>query len=191
MAIIHITVYLYSKYQLRLLRASIVPCNALSTDRNLTFSLSPSKCSVTDKGSWSFSFHEKQTVPTGLVSVAPVGPAIPVIATPTSALLILSAPETICEAILSSTAPKLIKSSEFEENLFLNIGTGIETSVNELFTILSEKLGWKGEAIYKPKRDGELLRSVLNNQRAKDQIGWEPNNTLNTGLDELISWLSK
>ena len=85
----------------------------------------------------------------------------------------------------------LIKSSEFEENLFLNIGTGIETSVNELFTILSEKLEWKGEAIYKPKREGELLRSVLNNQRAKDQIGWEPNNSLHTGLDELISWLSK
>ena len=85
----------------------------------------------------------------------------------------------------------LIKSSESEENLFLNIGTGIETSVNELVSILSKKISWDGEPNYEPMRDGELLRSVLNYKRAKDQIGWEPNYTLDTGLDELISWFSK
>ncbi len=85
----------------------------------------------------------------------------------------------------------LIKSSESEENLFLNIGTGIETSVNELVSILSKKISWDGEPNYEPIREGELLRSVLNYKRAKDQIGWEPNYTLDTGLDELISWFSK
>ena len=85
----------------------------------------------------------------------------------------------------------LIKSSESEENLFLNIGTGIETSVNELVSILSQKISWNGEPEYAPKREGELLRSVLNNERAKSQIGWEPKYTLDTGLDELISWFSK
>ena len=82
----------------------------------------------------------------------------------------------------------LIKSSESDENLFLNIGTGVETSVNDLVSILSEKISWDGKAEYKPKREGELLRSVLNNQRAKDQIGWEPAHTLDTGLDGLIDW---
>ena len=85
----------------------------------------------------------------------------------------------------------LIKSSESEENLFLNIGTGIETSVNELVSILSKKISWDGEPNYEPMREGELLRSVLNYNRAKDQIGWEPNYTLDTGLDELISWFGK
>ncbi len=85
----------------------------------------------------------------------------------------------------------LIKSSESKENLFLNIGTGIETSVNELVSILSKKISWDGEPNYEPMREGELLRSVLNYNRAKDQIGWEPNYTLDTGLDELISWFSK
>ena len=85
----------------------------------------------------------------------------------------------------------LIKSSESEENLFLNIGTGIETSVNELVSILSKKISWDGEPNYEPMREGELLRSVLNYKRAKDQIGWEPNYTLDSGLDELISWFSK
>ena len=85
----------------------------------------------------------------------------------------------------------LIKSAETDDNLFLNIGTGIETSVNELVSILSKKISWDGEPNYEPMREGELLRSVLNYKRAKDQIGWEPNYTLDTGLDELISWFSK
>ena len=85
----------------------------------------------------------------------------------------------------------LIKSAETDDNLFLNIGTGAETSVNELVSILAEKISWDGEPEYAPKREGELLRSVLNYKRAKDQIGWEPNYTLDTGLDELISWFSK
>ena len=85
----------------------------------------------------------------------------------------------------------LIKSSETDDNLFLNIGTGVETSVNELVSILSQKISWDGEPEYEPKREGELLRSVLNNERAKSQIGWEPKYTLDTGLDELISWFSK
>ena len=85
----------------------------------------------------------------------------------------------------------LIKSAETDDNLFLNIGTGVETSVNELVSILAEKISWDGEPEYAPKREGELLRSVLNNERAKSQIGWEPKYTLDTGLDELISWFSK
>ena len=85
----------------------------------------------------------------------------------------------------------LIKSAETDDNLFLNIGTGVETSVNELVSILSQKISWNGEPEYAPKREGELLRSVLNNERAKSQIGWEPKYTLDTGLDELISWFSK
>ena len=85
----------------------------------------------------------------------------------------------------------LIKSGETDDNLFLNIGTGVETSVNELVSILSQKISWDGEPEYAPKREGELLRSVLNNERAMSQIGWEPKYTLDTGLDELISWFSK
>ena len=85
----------------------------------------------------------------------------------------------------------LIKSAETDDNLFLNIGTGVETSVNELVSILSQKISWDGEPEYAPKREGELLRSVLNNERAKSQIGLEPKYTLDTGLDELISWFSK
>jgi SHS family lactate transporter-like MFS transporter len=53
----------------------------------------------------SVSFTVKQTVPTGLSSVPPPGPAIPVIAIAVSAAKRLNAPSAIASATGSDTAP--------------------------------------------------------------------------------------
>ena len=50
-------------------------------------------------------------------------------------------------------------------------------------------IGYEGNIIYKPKRDGELLRSVLNNSKARKLLKWEPKFTLDKGIFELIKWL--
>ena len=83
----------------------------------------------------------------------------------------------------------LILSSKIETDLFLNIGTGIETSVNQLVETLKKTIGYEGNIIYEPKRDGELLRSVLNNSKARKLLNWEPKFTLDKGIFELIKWL--
>ena len=83
----------------------------------------------------------------------------------------------------------LILSSKIETDLFLNIGTGIETSVNQLVETLKMTIGYEGNIIYEPKRDGELLRSVLNNSKARKLLKWEPKFTLDIGIFELIKWL--
>ena len=82
----------------------------------------------------------------------------------------------------------LIKSSETDDNLFLNIGTSKETSVNELVSIIKSITSWEGEPDYKPQREGELLRSVLNNEKAKKSLNWEPEYNLNRGIQELVNW---
>ncbi len=85
----------------------------------------------------------------------------------------------------------LIKSSESGNDLFLNIGTGVETSVNELVSLIATKTSWEGEPDYKPQRDGELLRSVLNNNKAKKSLDWEPEYDLKKGIEELVDWFKK
>ena len=80
----------------------------------------------------------------------------------------------------------LIKSSENDNDLFLNIGTGVETSVNDLVSLIALKTSWEGEPDYKPQRDGELLRSVLNNNKAKKSLDWEPEYDLKKGIEELV-----
>ena len=83
----------------------------------------------------------------------------------------------------------LIKASKIEENHFLNIGTGIETSVNDLAN--SMKIQFKSEInpIYKPPREGELNRSVLNNTKAKKELNWKPKYSLDDGMKQVFNWL--
>ncbi|MDC1071063.1 GDP-mannose 4,6-dehydratase [Acidimicrobiia bacterium] len=84
----------------------------------------------------------------------------------------------------------LLLSSTIDEDLFLNIGTGNETSVNDLVSTLKSTIGYLGEVKYEPKRDGELLRSVLDNSKAKKVLNWEPQYSLESGITELVNWLS-
>jgi|TARA_B110000438_G_scaffold4797_1_gene4796 UDP-glucose 4-epimerase len=84
----------------------------------------------------------------------------------------------------------LLLSSTIDEDLFLNIGTGNETSVNDLVSTLKSTIGYLGEVKYEPKRDGELLRSVLDNSKAKKILSWEPQYSLESGITELVNWLS-
>ena len=83
----------------------------------------------------------------------------------------------------------MILSSKTEENLFLNIGTGIETSVNQLVEIMKEKFNSDIEPIYQDPREGELLRSVLDNSKALASIGWKPVYDLNIGMEKVVDWL--
>ena len=82
----------------------------------------------------------------------------------------------------------LIKSSENDNDLFLNIGTGVETSVNDLVKLIATITSWEGQPDYKPQRDGELLRSVLNNEKAKKNLDWKPEFDINKGIEELVNW---
>jgi UDP-glucose 4-epimerase len=83
----------------------------------------------------------------------------------------------------------MILSSKSEDNLFLNIGTGVETSVNQLVEIMKDKFNSDIEPIYQDAREGELLRSVLDNSQALATIGWKPVYDLNAGMEKVVDWL--
>ncbi len=68
------------------------------------------------------------------------------------------------------------------EKLVLNIGTGIQTSVNSLFNLIKTLTGYQKEPIYKPSRPGELFRSYLNCNLAKKILGWQAETSLLNGL---------
>ena len=56
--------------------------------------------------------------------------------------------------------------------LVCNIGTGRETSVNDLFAEMARQAGVEAEPEFKPLRAGELDRSCLDPSRAGIQLGW-------------------
>jgi UDP-glucose 4-epimerase len=63
-----------------------------------------------------------------------------------------------------------------------NVGTGIETSVNELYELSRRVAGSNAEAEYAEARLGELQRSVLDVSRAERVLGWRPEVSLEDGL---------
>jgi UDP-glucose 4-epimerase len=72
--------------------------------------------------------------------------------------------------------------------LLCNIGTGVETSVNELYAAMATAAGSTAEALHAPARQGELARSALDPGRAALHLGWEPWTPLADGVGEVIRW---
>jgi UDP-glucose 4-epimerase len=73
----------------------------------------------------------------------------------------------------------------------LNIGTGIETSVNRLYDELQQRAGVSRPAEYAPARPGEQRRSAISPARAAATLGWSPAVTLSDGLGETFEYFAR
>lgn len=71
-----------------------------------------------------------------------------------------------------------------------NVGTGIETSVLDLFEACRRVVGSDVEPEFAPPRLGELQRSALDPSRAERELGWRPEQELDAGLRETWAWIS-
>ncbi|MSO85986.1 MAG: NAD-dependent epimerase/dehydratase family protein [Acidimicrobiia bacterium] len=81
-----------------------------------------------------------------------------------------------------------VRAAEKGSGLLCNIGTGVETSVNELYAALAAAAGVSEAAVMAPARPGELARSALDPGRAAIHLGWEPWTDLATGTAEVLRW---
>jgi UDP-glucose 4-epimerase len=72
--------------------------------------------------------------------------------------------------------------------LVLNIGTGKETSVNELYEAMAKNAGTSEPPLYAPARPGELARSSVDPGRAAIHLGWKPWTSLGEGTAAVLDW---
>lgn len=70
----------------------------------------------------------------------------------------------------------------------VNIGTGIETDVNMLYTHLRVLTASPHQATHGPAKAGEQRRSVVSNHRAAEVLGWTPEVTLEEGLRRTVEF---
>src|SRR4051795_10243757 len=71
----------------------------------------------------------------------------------------------------------------------LNIGTGRETSVVELYDAIQRAAGTERAPTFAAARLGELQRSVLDNSLAARALGWRPQHSLDDGLTATWRWI--
>jgi len=72
----------------------------------------------------------------------------------------------------------------------VNIGTGVETSVNELYATMATAAGVDTPATHAPARAGELARSALAVGLAGELLGWSPQVSLAEGTQRTIDWFA-
>lgn len=81
-----------------------------------------------------------------------------------------------------------VRAADRGSGLLCNVGTGTETSVNELYAAMAAAAGVDAAPSHAPARPGELARSCLDPGRAALHLGWEPWTDLSTGVTEVLRW---
>jgi len=82
-----------------------------------------------------------------------------------------------------------VRSLDSGSGMRVNIGTGQETSVNQLFAELADLAGYDRAAVYAEARSGELDHIAVDIVRASAELGWKPRTGLREGLDVTLSWI--
>ncbi|MBN2543777.1 NAD-dependent epimerase/dehydratase family protein [bacterium] len=77
---------------------------------------------------------------------------------------------------------------DYDESDCFNIGTGIETDINEIFGILKIHTGYEMHATHGPAKEGEQQRSCLDYTKITKLLGWKPETGLSDGLKNTVEY---
>ncbi len=77
------------------------------------------------------------------------------------------------------------------DELAFNIGSGVSTSVNDLYMKLSAIIGDDRPAVHGDPRPGELMESRLDISRARAVLGFIPQVEFKQGLRKVVEWLKE
>jgi UDP-glucose 4-epimerase len=69
-----------------------------------------------------------------------------------------------------------------------NVGTGIETSINDLFHLILELTKADGKEVHGPAKKGEQARSVIDGTKLRQELGWDPKVDLREGLRRTVEY---
>jgi len=77
---------------------------------------------------------------------------------------------------------------EGDETVF-NVSTGQGTTLIELLRIIEQVTGLPAQTRFKPPRPFDVPISVLDNTRARRELGWSPAVGLHEGIDRTAQWM--
>lgn len=75
--------------------------------------------------------------------------------------------------------------NDFKSPIF-NVGTGVETTLNEVYQTIAKILKKPALPIYLPDRPGELMRFSLDSSKIQKELGWEPRIRIQEGIRKIL-----
>lgn len=91
------------------------------------------------------------------------------------------------EDVVRANLAALSLPPDYAHPLF-NIGTGKETTLNEVYSAIARLLGKDAKPVYHPDRPGEQIRYALDYEKAKKALNWDPSTSIEDGLAKLIAY---
>lgn len=82
-----------------------------------------------------------------------------------------------------------IRAAEKKATGPINIATGVETSVNEVYRVIKNVTGSKVEAVHGPAIKGEVNRIYLDVGKAEKVLGWRARMSLEEGINSFVEHL--
>ncbi|MEA3402045.1 MAG: NAD-dependent epimerase/dehydratase family protein [Armatimonadota bacterium] len=70
----------------------------------------------------------------------------------------------------------------------LNIGTGVQTTDQEVYDAVAAAVGFDEPPIYGDERPGDVRHSCVDPSRAKDVLGWEPTVAFREGVRRTVQY---
>jgi UDP-glucose 4-epimerase len=70
----------------------------------------------------------------------------------------------------------------------VNIGTGVETDINQLYALLADAAGSSSQVTHAPGKPGEQRRSCIDPSLARKVLGWEPRVGVAEGLRKTVEY---
>jgi UDP-glucose 4-epimerase len=81
-----------------------------------------------------------------------------------------------------------IASLERGDGQVYNIGSGIGTSVNQIYEKLKQIMDVSAPPVYSEARTGEIQRTYLESSKAKRELGWSAQIGFDEGLRKTVDW---
>ncbi len=81
-----------------------------------------------------------------------------------------------------------VRASARGGGLICNIGSGLETSINEIYRLLAEAANVEEVPEHGTPRPRDVRRSALDRERASVQLGWQPFTPLVQGLASVLAY---
>ncbi len=89
-------------------------------------------------------------------------------------------------------ATLLVATHPRAEGEVFNVGTGVETSVNDLVDVISRVTGRPLQAEHIDRRDVDnIRRRVVNIEKIRRMLRWAPQVTLERGIGQTVEWFEK
>ena len=77
----------------------------------------------------------------------------------------------------------------YDESLFINVGSGIENSIEEIAKVIKRKIGYKGQLVFNHNLPNGTPRKIMDVSRINN-LGWISKITLEQGIDKMLFILS-